>query len=148
MDTRCYLGQLKNLDNRIRNLLKEVERWQDIATSTGGMDYTDVKVQTSPKPDRIGDLVGKIVDYQNKCNKEAESYMELRKTIINQINGMKGEENRELYYNILYGYYVDDKSFNKLVVELNYSYRQIKRHYSEALETFESMYGDTYLYIE
>ena len=146
MQTREYLGQLKNLDNRIKNLIKEVDRWYDVATSTGSTDLSAVKVQTSPNPDRIGSLVGKVVDYQNKCKKEADDYIELRKTIINQINGLKGEDNKELYYNVLYGYYVDDKSFSVLVVELNYSYRQIKRYYSDALKMFEDMYG--YLYLE
>ena len=146
MQTREYLGQLKNLDNRIKNLIKEVDRWYDVATSTGSTDLSAVKVQTSHNPDRIGSLVGKLVDYQNKCKKEADDYIELRKTIINQINGLKGEDNKELYYNVLYGYYVDDKSFSVLVVELNYSYRQIKRYYSDALKMFEDMYG--YLYLE
>ena len=146
MDTRTYLSQLKNLDNRIKNLLKECERWYDIATSTGGTDYSAVKVQTSLNTDRIGDVVGKVVDYQRECKNKAEEYIRLRKTIIEQIESLKGEEIKELYYNILYGYYVDDKSFDVLLVENHYSYRQMKRHYSKALELFENMYG--YLYLE
>ena len=148
MQSREYLSQLKNLDNRIRDLIKETERWRDIATSTGGVDYSEEKVQTSPNPDRMGDLVGRVVDYQNKCKKEAENYIELRKTIIEQIKSLKGDEKSEMFYSILYGYYVENKNFNKLAVELNYSFRQIKRHYSEALEAFEKRYGDLYLDIE
>jgi len=144
MDTKAYLSQLKNLNNRIKDCLKEAERWYDIATSTSSADYSSPKVQVSPNPDRIGDVVGKVVDYQRMCIEQADEYTILRRTIIEQIKGMKGEDG-ELYYNLLYGYYVDGKSFSKLVVDESYSYRQIKRYFNEALKEFERMYGNQYL---
>jgi len=40
MQTEEYLSQLKNIDNRIKDLMKEADKWFDIATSTGGIDYS------------------------------------------------------------------------------------------------------------
>ena len=142
MQTEEYLSQLKNIDNRIKDLMKEADRWFDIATSTGGIDYSADKVQTSPKPDRIGDLVSKVVDYQERCKRLAADKIELKHTIIEQIRSLSGEE---MYYNILYGRYVENKSLNRLAVENEYSYRRIKGLHKKAIEDFEKTYGTLYL---
>ena len=138
MDARTYLKQVKNSDNRIRDLIKEAIKWESIAMSAGGMNFTDVKVQTSPKHDKLGDAVSMAVDYQNKCKREAAQLTELRHTIVEQIKGMKDD-------NLLYGYYVDGKTFNALMVSENYSYRQIRRHFNKALEEFDRLYKTQYI---
>ena len=146
MDTKTYLNQLKNIDNRIKDLLKEAERWYDIATSTSGGDLTAPKVQTSPNPDRIGKVVGKVVDYQNACVKLAEEKAELKHQIIEQIKGLEGVDG-EIHYNILYGFYVEKKNMNTIAVENGYSYRRIMSLFNTALFEFEKRYGETYLKI-
>ena len=142
MTSEFYLSQLKNIDNRIKDLLKEADKWFDIATSTGSIDYAQDKVQTSPNPDRIGDLVGKVVDYQERCKRLANEKIELKHTIIEQIRGLQGDE---MSYNILYGRYVENKSLNRLAVENEYSYRRIKGLHKKAIDEFESKYGTQYL---
>lgn len=144
MRTKEYLSQLRNIDNRIKDLLKEADRWYDIATSTGTHDFTKPKVQTSPSHDKIGDVVSKIVDYQDECIRLADEKAELKHTIIEQIKSLKGETG-ELYYNLLHGFYIDKKDFNMLAVENGYSYRQIVRSYNKALAEFEKVYGTLYL---
>lgn len=144
MQTEEYLSQLKNIDNRIKDLMKEADKWFDIAISTGGIDYSTDKVQTSPSPDRIGDLVGRVVDYQERCKRLAAEKIELKYTIIEQIRKIDGD-NRDMYYNILYGKYVDNKSLNRLAVEFDYSYRRVKGLYKKAIEDFEKTYGTLYL---
>lgn len=146
MDTRSYLSQLKNIDNRIKDLLKEAERWYDIATSTGSHDFTKPKVQTSPSGDKIGDVVAKIVDYQDTCIRLANEKTELKHTIIEQIKSLKGAD--EAHYNLLYGYYVDKKRFSELSVENNYSDSQTRRLFNSGLSKFEKMYGTQYLDVE
>lgn len=144
MDARTYLKQIKNSDNRIKDLIKEAVRWEQIAMSAGGSNFSDVKVQTSPKPDKLGDAVSMAVDYQNRCKREAKQLTELRHTIIEQIKSMKDDKD-DLYYNLLYGYYVDGKTFSKLVVSENYSYRQIKRYFNKALDEFDRRYKPQYV---
>lgn len=145
MDTKEYLGQLKNLDKRIKHCLKEAERWYDVAISTGETDYSDIKVQTTIRADKMGDAVTLAVDYQQASRKQAQDFTILRHRIIEQIKGIKGGKDKELYYNILYGMYVDECTLSDLVVSENYSYRQIKRYYAEALKEFEREYGNEYL---
>ena len=143
MTAGTYLKQIKNSDNRIKDLIKEAIRWENIAMSGGSMDFTNVKVQTSPNPDKMGDAVSMAVDFQNKCKREAAQLTKLRHTIIEQIKSLKGDD--DLYYNLLYGYYVDGKTFNELGVYQNYSYRQVRRHFSKALDEFDRLYKDQYV---
>jgi len=142
MNTETYLSQLKNIDNRIKDLLKEADKWFDIATSTGGVDYSQDRVQTSPNPDRIGDLVSKVVDYQERCKRLAAEKIELKHDIIEQICTLN---NNEMTYNILYGRYVENKTLNRLAVENEYSYRRIKGLHKKAIDEFEKAYGKLYL---
>jgi len=144
MITKDYLSQVSNIDNRIKDLLKEAEKWYDIATSTGNSDLTQPRVQSSPNPDRIGEVVGKVVDYQRECIRLAESKTELKHTIIEQIKSLKGEKG-EMYYNLLYGYYIDNKKMGVLAVENDYSYRQTLTLFNQGLKEFEKKYGETYL---
>lgn len=144
MTSKEYLSQVSNIDNRIKDLLKEATRWYDIATSTGNSDMTQPKVQSSPDPDRIGDVVGKVVDYQRKCIELARQKTELKHTIIEQIKSLKGEKG-EIYYNLLYGHYVDKKRLGELAVENDYSYRQTLTLYNQGLSEFEKRYGTQYL---
>ena len=147
MTSKEYLSQVSNIDNRIKDLLKEATRWYDIATSTGSSDMTQPKVQSSPNLDRIGDVVGKVVDYQRKCIELAEEKTELKHTIIEQIKSLKGEKG-EIYYNLLYGHYVDKKGLGELAVEHSYSYRQTLTLYNQGLSEFEKRYGSQYLDID
>jgi len=87
-------------------------------------------------------LVGKVVDYQERCKRLAADKIELKHTIIEQIRSLSGEE---MYYNILYGRYVENKSLNRLAVENEYSYRRIKGLHKKAIEDFEKTYGTLYL---
>ena len=144
INTKDYLSQLKNIDKRIKYLLKEADRWHDIATSTSGASLDSVKVQTTPNPDRIGEVVSKIVDYQRKCLELANEKVELRHTIIEQINSLGGKQN-DTYCNILYGFYVEKKQFGELAGDNSMSYSQTRRYYNAAIRKFEEMFGSLYL---
>jgi len=146
MTTKTYLNQVRNIDKRIKNLLEEAQRWQDIAMSTGNSDMTQPKVQTSVDPDRMGKVVGRVVDYQRECIRLAEEKTELKHTITEQIKSLKGEKG-EIYYNLLYGHYIDKKNMNELAVENNYSYRQTMTLYNQSLNEFEKRYGAQYIEI-
>lgn len=144
METKAYLNQLTNIDRRIKDKVKESQKWLDIAISRsigsgGGSD--DVKVQTSHNPDKIADAIVKAVDYQREAEKIALELTQKKHTIQRQIDGIEDE----LFYNILHGYYVEGKSINQLSYQEGYSYKNIKRKYDMAINTFENQYGNTYL---
>lgn len=142
MTTREYLGQLRNIDKRIKNRISEAEHWRDIAMSTGSKPLDGVKVQESKETDKMATAISLAVDYENESERLAKELIELKAKIIEQISGLHEEE---LHYNLLYGFYVNGKNYNELVVSENYSYRQIRRHFEEALKEFEGKYGSCYV---
>ena len=141
MDTRTYLGQLKNIDKRIKNKISEAEKWREIALSTSGGKLDDIKVQESGNHDKLGTAVAMAVDYERESERLAEELTTLKAKIIGQIDGMEDP----LHYNILYLLYVENKRFVEVAVMIDYSYKQTKRHYNNALKSFEEKYGKEYL---
>ena len=51
----------------------------------------------------------------------------------------------ENVYNVLFSHYIEKKSFEKISVEMDYSYRQTIRLHGKALRQFEEKFGDEYL---
>ena len=141
MDTRTYLNQLRNIDKRIKNKITEAEKWREIALSTNGGKLDDVKVQESGNHDKIGTAVAMAVDYERESERLAEELTALKARIIEQIDGIDDP----LHYNILHLLYVENKRFVEVAVMVDYSYRQTKRHYNQALKAFEEKYGKEYL---
>lgn len=139
MNTKQYLNQLKNIDNRITDKIEESERWKSIATGTGCAGGGE-KVQTSMRYDKMGDAVALAVDYENESKELAKQLVELKHIITKQIDSMENE----LFYNILKGYYIKEKSLGELAVQESYSYKQIKRYFEQAIKEFEKKYGNCY----
>lgn len=140
MTTKEYLGQMRNIDNRINDKIEESEKWMMIAKGTG-LSMSEDRVQTSPKYDRMGDAVALAVDYEKESGELAADLAKLKHRIIEQIDGI----GNELYYNILKTHYIKQKSLAETSYILHYSYKQLKRHYEEAISEFEKIYGQEYL---
>ena len=140
VETKKYLGQVKNIDKRIKDKIEESEKWRNIAKGTGSFN-SDVKVKSSPNQDKMGDAVSLAVDYEKESKTLAIELTELKHRIIQQIDGIKDE----LFYNILKSYYIKNKSLAEISVLENYSYKQMKRLYENAILKFEELYGQEYL---
>lgn len=139
MTTREYLGQLKNIDKRIRDKIEEAERWYGIATGTG---YTlkEINVQTSKKFDKMENAIIMAMRYEEESRELSVYLTKLKHHIIGQIDGMTNET----YYNVLKDYYVRDMGIKDIAKKQGYSTRQITRIHESALTTFEYMYYENY----
>lgn len=140
MNVKQYLGQMKNIEKRIKDKLLEAESWRLIAQGTTVGNNPD-KVQTSPSYDKMGDAVAQAIDYEQESLDLAKRLTELKHTITKQIDGMADE----LHYNILKTHYIQGKSLMEIAVIEHYSYKQLKRHYDEALIEFEKMYKNQFV---
>lgn len=139
MTTREYLGQLKNIDKRIRDKIEEAERWYGIATGTG---YTlkEINVQTSKKFDKMENAVIMAIQYEEESRELSVYLTKLKHQIIQQIDGMTNET----YYNVLKDYYVRDMTIKDIAKKQDYSTRQITRILDSAVGVFEEMYYENY----
>ena len=139
MTTIEYLGQLKNIDRRIKDKIEEADKWRQIADSRKSPALNE-KVQGTRKMDKEADAYTLAADYEIESRLLAAELSKLKNCVIKQIDGIDDE----LFYNILKSFYIQEKSFTEIAAEEGYSYKQIKRQYEVAIKYFDKKYGIIY----
>ena len=128
-----YLKRYINLDREIDRKLEEVARLRSKLTRV-----TEV-YSTEPRGGgtiygKTEEILAKIVDLENEIDADIDRLVAIRdgiKTIIEAV-----EDDREKL--LLQYRYLDGKTFEKIAVEMNYSWRQIHRLHSKALTNLKS----------
>lgn len=134
MKAKEYLQQLQRLNTVINQKIKEVHDLRLKSRSTGSIDYSRERVQTSPSGDApFVKLIGRIIDLEAEINAEIDAFVDEKHKIINQIQTLKNAD----YISLLYKRYVEYKSLEKICVEMNFSYDYIKHLHGYALKAFE-----------
>ena len=140
MTTQAYLSQLRTIDLEISMSRTEEVSWLNLATKMSG-GISEIKVQTSPSPDRMESLVVNAADCAIKANRERETLLYTKATIERQIKAIEDSEMRFM----LWGYYHDKKTVEKLSKEIHVDKRQGWRMMKKASDVFEDVWGHTYL---
>lgn len=139
MTTREYLSQLRTIDLDISNVQSEADSWRALAMKMGH-EYSEIRVDSSPSPDRMENCVVKAVDCMTQADRERDVLIYLKATIERQIKSL---EDKECVY-VLWGYYHDRLTIDYIAKKLNYSPRQGKRMKRKAERLFENKYGTSY----
>lgn len=139
MTTRAYLLQLRTIDMEIAMTESEAQSWRDLATKLHH-EPSEIRVDTSPSPDRMESLVVKAADCAMKASREKEILIYTKETIEKQIKGIEDKDLKCL----LWGYYHDRRSLKDIAQQMNYSYPHAKRRMRDATRVFEDIYGHTY----
>lgn len=135
LTTKEYLSQVRMLDIKINNKIKEMEHLTELSTSLGGFSF-DERVQTSKETgDTIGMAVSKIVDLQKEIDEEVDNFKKIRKEIISDIEKIKNVN----HYILLCKRYILFETWEQIAVEMNYSIRKIYYLHGEALKSFENI---------
>lgn len=140
MTAKQYLSQVQRLNRMISNKLSEIYQLKTLACNISVINE-GTHVQTSSDNDKIGNMVASIVDLENETEKHIQDFIKIRKKIISQIDNIT--DNR--YYSILFGRYIENKSFEDIADGMGYSWRQVMRLHNEAVENFERIYGKEFL---
>lgn len=139
MDTKTYLSQISRLDKMIKNKLAEIMQFKELAYGLSAMKNEE-RVQTSDNFDKIGNLLSRVEEMENKLDEMIDDFVDKKSIIISQIDKMENE----VYYEVLFLKYVEKKKFEQIACEMDYSWRQIIRIHGKALQEFEKKYGETY----
>lgn len=139
METKEYLQQIGRYDRLINNKLVELAQYRSMACSVSAIK-NDERVQSSPSHDTMDKIVSKIEQMENEIDMLVDRYIDNKRTIISQIDSMSDE----MTYQILFSRYVEQKTFEKMAIEMNYCYKQIIRRHGKALQEFEQKWGNTY----
>lgn len=139
METKEYLQQIGRYDRLINNKLVELAQYRSMACSVSAVK-NDERVQSSPSYDTMDKIVSKIEQMENEIDMLVDKYIDNKRIIISQIDSMSDE----MTYQILFSRYVEQKTFEKMAIEMNYCYKQIIRRHGKALQEFEQKWGNTY----
>lgn len=139
METKEYLQQIGRYDRLINNKLVELAQYRSMACSVSAVK-NDERVQSSPSYDTMDKIVSKIEQMENEIDMLVDRYIDNKRIIISQIDSMSDE----MTYQILFSRYVEQKTFEKMAIEINYCYKQIIRRHGKALQEFEQKWGNTY----
>lgn len=139
MTTKEYLYQLRNIDKRIQDKLRESIEWREIAMSNS-INIPEVSVQSSPKQDVMADAVAKAVDYEREASQIAVQMTELKYKIIRQIDGITDEPT----YNVLKEHFVQQVGIGTLADKYYVSYNCMKYRIKNAIKVFEKEYGSNW----
>ena len=139
METKEYLQQIGRYDRLINNKLVELAQYRSMACSVSAAK-NDERVQSSPSYDTMDKIVSKIEQMENEIDMLVDRYIDNKRIIISQIDSMSDE----MTYQILFSRYVEQKTFEKMAIEMNYCYKQIIRRHGKALQEFKKKWGNTY----
>ena len=139
METKEYLQQIGRYDRLINNKLVELAQYRSMACSVSAVK-NDERVQSSPSYDTMDKIVSKIEQMENEIDMLVDRYIDNKRIIISQIDSMSDE----MTYQMLFSRYVEQKTFEKMAIEMNYCYKQVIRRHGKALQEFEQKWGNTY----
>lgn len=89
LTARRYLEQIQEFDIYINQDLERLEEMKVNACSTGAIDYSKDRVQTSPSGDTLCKQVTNYVAFNDKINAEIDSFADAKEQIIKEIRGLK-----------------------------------------------------------
>lgn len=137
MNTKQYLGQLERIERKVEYKQQEIERLRALSTKISSTQGDGMNIQRTRNMDKMGTAVAKIVDLEKIIIRYEETYVQ----IMSQIEDIDVDK----YQDIIVLRYVDKKSILEIASELNYSLSHTKKLHRDALNYFESKYGDSYL---
>lgn len=120
---------------------EKLERLNDMrinACSTGGIDYSAERVQTSPSGDSLCKAVTNYVAFNDEINAEIDRFSDAKEQIIKQIRGLHNAR----YSQVLFKVYVQFKSLKVASSEMGMSYQYVRNLHRAALARFEETYDN------
>lgn len=142
LSARKYLEQLQTFDIYISQDLERLDDMKTNACSTGAIDYSAERVQTSPSGDSLCRQVTNYVAFNEKINAEIDRFVDAKEQIISEIRGLRDKN----YVQVLYKVYVQFKTVKQASKEMKKSYNYTVELHNKALAAFEETYKNlTYL---
>lgn len=136
MTTKAYLYQLRNIDRRIQDKIRESSDWMEIALGKSAA-LNDIKVQSTPNQEIMADAVAHAVDYEREASMLATQMTDLKHQIIEQIDGIEDERT----YNVLKEHFVQQVGIGTLADKYDITYNAMKWRIKQAIIQFEKIYG-------
>lgn len=137
LTAKQYLDQLRVIDTKINQKMEELADLMTAATSTGAIDYSKDRVQTSPQ-NAQENRICKYVDLDAEINREIDEFVDIKHRVTKEIQ----ELNVNYYIKILFKVYVQYKTVKDAANEIGLSYQYVRDLHKKALKAFEELHTD------
>ena len=115
-------------------LKEEIDTLREMVVSTGAVQQEE-RVMSSGAQDRMAETICKINEKEEEWNQLMREFAITRAEVIISIQKLNNSD----YEQILYKRYCQDKKWEEIALELNYSYRWILKLHGRALEEFRKV---------
>lgn len=133
MTAKEYLSQLKILDIKINQRLRQKEELKEIMYSIPAVNTENERASGGVK--RNYNKVDKYIDMEREIDKIIDEFVNLKHKIVGEIQRL----NNPLFIDILYKKYVEFKGLELIAVEMNYNYNYIRHIHGTALKRFDEI---------
>jgi len=140
MTTREYLNQINKINLVIEAKVEDEIRLRALATKVT-VPTDGERVKSSSDPDRMTNIVAKIIELDKELEETLNIWIEKRKIIIEQIDSIENPT----YYHFLDLKYVKGMSRKEIQSKMAVSKSAIFNIQKEALIEFELKFGYKYL---
>lgn len=137
LTAKQYLDQLRVIDTKINQKMEELADLMTAATSTGAIDYSKDRVQTSPQ-NAQENRICKYVDLDAEINREIDEFVDIKHRVTKEIQ----ELNVDYYIKILFKVYVQYKTVKDAANEIGLSYQYVRDLHKKSLKAFEELHTD------
>lgn len=134
VEAKEFLRQYQEALTDIRNLEAEAEEIESLAMSIT-VSTDGERVQSSGKKDRMADLAAKVADLEMEI-------MDMRTDALNILQKVErtiAQVNDRDYRQLLHMRYIEKRTWERIAVEMNYTYRWITRLHGKALVVVQEM---------
>ena len=131
MQAKEFLNKIRHIDMMIDCKLEQTYNLRSRLTSINVS--MGERVQSSLDPDKFTNTISKIVELEKEINDDIDKLVDLKSIARKAIESLDNDIEKM----VLYKRYFENKTFEQISVELNYSWRRIHQFHGDALKKLE-----------
>ena len=131
MQAKEFLNKIRHIDMMINCKLEQTSNLRSRLTSIN-VSMSE-RVQSSLDPDKFTNTISKIVELEKEINDDIDKLVDLKSIARKAIESLDDDVEKM----VLYKRYFENKTFEQISVELNYSWRRIHQFHGDALKKLE-----------
>ena len=134
MQVKEFLNKIRHIDMMIDCKCDQIKSLRDRLTSISCP--MGEKVQSTLDPDKFTNTISKNIELENEKNEDIDKLVDLKRVARRMIEQL----NSDVEKLVLYKHYFENKTFEQISVELNYSCRRIHQFHGDALKKLERLH--------
>ena len=134
MQVKEFLNKIRHIDMMIDCKVDQVMNLRSRLTSISCP--MGEKVQSTKDPDKFTNPISKIMELEQEINEDIDKLVDLKRVARRMIEQLEDDVEKM----VLYKRYFENKTFEQISVELNYSWRRIHQFHGDALKKLERLH--------